>query len=104
MPYTRPIVEVTMIINRIFICHTIRSKDQQNIQIFRYVSEIMQRTGIQIIISKNNVSEDSFFQHLHRDRPTCQALLLFQTADTTYGRNVQVKLRSAQTLVEQKKI
>jgi hypothetical protein len=93
-----------MIIKRIFICHTIRSKDLQNIQILRYVLDILHRTGIQFIINKNDGSEDSFFQQLSQELPNCQALLLLQTADTIYARRVQMALRNAKILVEQKKM
>ncbi len=93
-----------MVINRIFICHSIRSRDQQNIQILRYVMEVLQSTGIQVIINKNNGSEDIFFQQLYQELPMCQAVLLLQTPETIYSRRAQIIIRNANNLIEQKKI
>jgi len=66
--------------------------------------EILQRTGIEFIISKNNDSEESFFQQLYHVLPTCQALILFQTKDALNTRRVQMVIRNAHSLTEQKKM
>jgi hypothetical protein len=69
-----------MVVNRIFICHVIRSEKPEEAQILRYITEVLEKTGMEIVTHKDDSSERSFFQQLQQELPMCQTFLLLPDA------------------------
>ncbi len=90
--------------NRIFICHAIRSDNEEETKILRFVMDILQKAGMELITYQDNGSEESFFQQLQQEPPTCQAFLLLQTPDAIHTPQIHQTVRAAQALFEHKKI
>jgi hypothetical protein len=88
-----------MNVNRIFICHAIRNEDQQDILILHYLMDALQRAGRELIINNDN---DSEYQQLYQELPTCQMFILFQTSNAFISPRVHRAVGMAQELARQK--
>ncbi len=87
-----------MAINRIFICHAIRSENQEETKIFLYVTEVLQKAGMEIVTHEENESAENLAQLLQ----TCQTFLLLQTPDAVYAPWIGQIVEAALKLAERK--
>jgi hypothetical protein len=93
-----------MDVNRIFICHTIRNEDQQDIQKLHYLIEVIRRAGLEILTDQEDDSAENFFPLLQQKLLTCQAFILLQTPDAVSAPRVRLAVRAARRLAKQKRM
>ena len=93
-----------MEVNRIFICHAIRSENKQDIQMLFYLMQVLKRAGLEILTDQDDDSAERFFPLLQQTLLTCQAFILLQTPDAVSAPRVVLAVRAARRLAKQKKI
>ena len=90
--------------NRIFISHAIRSENEGEAKILCLVMDVLQKAGMEIVTYTDNGSEESFFQQLQQELPTCQTFLLLQTPNAVSTPQIHQLVKAAQGLFKQNKI
>lgn len=93
-----------MISFRIFVCHSIDQKDQQEIQILDQLQEQLRAGGSEIVLYPGAISEEGFFTFLASELATCQWFICVQTTQASRSPQMRIAVNSALKLLAQKQL